>query len=199
MASRIGITAREPVDSYFNYYLRNARIEAGYTSRELARLVGVSSSAISSYERLRALPPLATAKKLASVLGKKVSELFPKQLRQYAREINRERRGHEVSNSYFPLIRKEEEIPQSENYSPESIAQQNHLRRRLEEVLKTLPYREREIIKSRFDLGEGYSYTLKELGSIFKITKERVRQLEVRAIERLRKKVRSDRLVGFLD
>ena len=54
-------------------------------------------------------------------------------------------------------------------------------------MLKTLTYREREIIKLRYGLGDGYSYTLEEVGRIFKVTRERVRQIEVRAFEKLQK------------
>jgi RNA polymerase sigma factor (sigma-70 family) len=52
-------------------------------------------------------------------------------------------------------------------------------------VLKTLTYREREIIKLRYGLGDGYTYTLEEVGRIFKVTRERVRQIEAKAIRKL--------------
>jgi DNA-directed RNA polymerase specialized sigma24 family protein len=52
-------------------------------------------------------------------------------------------------------------------------------------VLRKLTYREREIIKLRYGLGDGYSYTLEEVGHIFKVTRERVRQVENKAIRKL--------------
>jgi hypothetical protein len=55
------------------------------------------------------------------------------------------------------------------------------LRDRIEAVLKTLTYREREIIKLRYGIGDGYTYTLEEVGKIFKVTRERVRQVEAKA------------------
>ena len=73
------------------------------------------------------------------------------------------------------------------------------LRERIEGVLATLSYREREIIKLRFGLGDGYSYTLEEVGAIFKLTRERIRQIEARAIRKLQQPSRSQELVGFLD
>ncbi len=73
------------------------------------------------------------------------------------------------------------------------------LRRRIEQVLKTLTYREREIIKLRYGIGDGYTYTLEEVGRIFKVTRERVRQVEAKAIRKLQHPVRSRKLAGFMD
>jgi RNA polymerase primary sigma factor len=67
------------------------------------------------------------------------------------------------------------------------------------EVLKTLSYREREIIKLRYGLGDGYSYTLEEVGHIFKVTRERIRQIEAKAVRKLQQPSRSQELAGFLD
>jgi RNA polymerase primary sigma factor len=65
-------------------------------------------------------------------------------------------------------------------------------------VLSTLTYREREIIKLRYGLGDGYTYTLEEVGKIFKVTRERVRQIKEKAIARLRHASRSKTLRPFL-
>ncbi|MFN9929921.1 MAG: sigma-70 family RNA polymerase sigma factor [bacterium] len=73
------------------------------------------------------------------------------------------------------------------------------LRHRVEQVLKSLTYREREIIKLRYGIGDGYTYTLDEVGKIFCVTRERVRQVEAKAIRKLQHPVRSCKLVGFLD
>ena len=70
---------------------------------------------------------------------------------------------------------------------------------RITKVLKTLSYREREIIKLRYGLGDGYSYTLEEVGHIFKVTRERIRQIEAKAVRKLQQPSRSQELVGFLD
>src|SRR5690606_5257427 len=83
--------------------------------------------------------------------------------------------------------------------SPADTAAQEMLRNRIEQVLKTLTYREREIIKLRYGIGDGYTYTLEEVGRIFKVTRERVRQVEAKAIRKLQHPVRSRKLQGFLD
>jgi RNA polymerase primary sigma factor len=82
--------------------------------------------------------------------------------------------------------------------SPADEAAQNMLRARLDEILQTLRYREREILKLRWGIGDGHTYTLDEVGIIFKVTRERVRQIEAKAMERLRQPGRSRELAGFL-
>ena len=78
-------------------------------------------------------------------------------------------------------------------------ATQEMLKDKIDQVLKTLTYREREIIKLRYGLGDGYTYTLEEVGRIFKVTRERVRQIEAKAVRKLQHPVRSRQLEGFLD
>lgn len=83
--------------------------------------------------------------------------------------------------------------------SPVHAATQEMLKDKIDGVLKTLTYREREIIKLRYGIGDGYTYTLEEVGRIFKVTRERVRQVEAKAIRKLQHPVRSRKLEGFLD
>ena len=83
--------------------------------------------------------------------------------------------------------------------SPVASATQEMLKERIDIVLKTLSYREREIIKLRYGIGDGYTYTLEEVGRIFKVTRERVRQVEAKAIRKLQHPVRARKLEGFLD
>jgi len=82
---------------------------------------------------------------------------------------------------------------------PERAASNELLREKIESLLKTLTYREREIIRLRYGLGDGYTYTLEEVGRIFKVTRERVRQIEAKAVQKLQHPVRSRQLEGFLE
>jgi RNA polymerase primary sigma factor len=82
---------------------------------------------------------------------------------------------------------------------PDKAATNEMLREKIEALLKTLTYREREIIRLRYGLGDGYTYTLEEVGRIFKVTRERVRQIEAKAVRKLQHPVRSQQLEGFLD
>ena len=90
-------------------------------------------------------------------------------------------------------------LPDAGVESPAIGAAQEMLRGRINKVLKTLSYREREIIKLRYGLGDGYSYTLEEVGHIFKVTRERIRQIEAKAVRKLQQPSRSQELSGFLD
>ena len=83
--------------------------------------------------------------------------------------------------------------------NPVNTAAQEMLKDKIDTVLKTLTYREREIIKLRYGLGDGYTYTLEEVGRIFKVTRERVRQIEAKAVRKLQHPVRSRQLRGFID
>ncbi len=89
------------------------------------------------------------------------------------------------------------EGPESEN--PTRNAANSLLRDRIESLLKSLTYREREIIRLRYGLTDGYSYTLEEVGRIFKVTRERVRQIEAKAVAKLQSPTRSSRLEPFLN
>jgi RNA polymerase primary sigma factor len=73
------------------------------------------------------------------------------------------------------------------------------LQEQLGEVLKTLPEREQEVLKMRFGLEDGYSLTLEEVGLYFNVTRERIRQIEAKALRRLRHPKRSRRLKDYLD
>jgi RNA polymerase primary sigma factor len=83
--------------------------------------------------------------------------------------------------------------------SPVTAAAQEMLKDKIMAVLDTLSFREREIIKLRYGIGDGYTYTLEEVGRIFKVTRERVRQIEAKAVRKLQHPVRSRMLEGFID
>jgi RNA polymerase primary sigma factor len=99
---------------------------------------------------------------------------------------------------------------QDENYFGEFLQdyreddplyEMNHdlLKERIADVLAALNYREREIIRLRYGLTDGYAYTLEEVGKIFSVTRERVRQIEAKAVRKLQHPTRSRKLSGFLD
>ncbi len=108
--------------------------------------------------------------------------------------ISLDRPVGESEDSYFGDFIEDEA---AEN--PVETATSEMLRERIDQVLKTLTYREREIIKLRYGIGDGYTYTLEEVGRIFKVTRERVRQVEAKAIRKLQHPVRARKLEGFLD
>ena len=76
---------------------------------------------------------------------------------------------------------------------------QTSLKSRIAEVLDSLDYREREILRLRYGLDDGYAYTLEDVGKIFSITRERVRQIENKALRALQHPKRARRLAGFVE
>ena len=76
---------------------------------------------------------------------------------------------------------------------------QDMLKSRIADVLQSLDYREREILRLRYGLVDGYAYTLEEVGKIFSVTRERVRQIETKAVRALQHPIRARQLSGFLD
>ncbi len=108
--------------------------------------------------------------------------------------ISLDRPVGESEDSYFGDF-----IEDGGTESPVNAATQEMLKDKIDIVLKTLTYREREIIKLRYGLGDGYTYTLEEVGRIFKVTRERVRQIEAKAVRKLQHPVRSRQLKGFLE
>jgi RNA polymerase primary sigma factor len=100
----------------------------------------------------------------------------------------------ESDDSYFGDF-----IEDESTESPSISASREMLKDRIESVLDSLTFREREIIKLRYGIGDGYTYTLEEVGRIFRVTRERVRQIEAKAVRKLQHPVRARRLAGFLD
>ena len=76
---------------------------------------------------------------------------------------------------------------------------QESLKSHIDDAMQTLNYREREILRLRYGLADGYSYTLEEVGRIFSVTRERVRQIESKAVRKLQSPTRSRSLASFVD
>ena len=78
-------------------------------------------------------------------------------------------------------------------------ANQESLKFHIDEAMQTLNYREREILRLRYGLADGYAYTLEEVGRIFSVTRERVRQIESKAVRKLQQPYRNKTLMSFLE
>ncbi|GAB5406378.1 MAG: sigma-70 family RNA polymerase sigma factor [Aureliella sp.] len=78
-------------------------------------------------------------------------------------------------------------------------ANQESLKHHIDEAMQTLNYREREILRLRYGLADGYAYTLEEVGRIFSVTRERVRQIESKAVRKLQQPYRNKALTSFVD
>lgn len=184
--------------TYATWWIRQAITRA---IADHARTIRIPVHMIETMSRLR-----SANKTLVQKLGREPTvEELAKEADMSIEEANRvvkiskhpislDRPIGESEDSYFGDFIEDDEVD-----SPVVSATQEMLKERIDMILKTLSYREREIIKLRYGIGDGYTYTLEEVGRIFKVTRERVRQVEAKAIRKLQHPVRSRRLEGFLD
>ena len=134
-----------------------------------------------------------TDEEIAQQLGWPVARV--KQVKNVAREpISLETPiGEEEDSSLGDFI----EDKEVEN--PASQTAYTLLQEQLREVLSTLPPREQEVLKMRFGLDDGYSLTLEEVGLYFNVTRERIRQIEAKALRRLRHPRRASSLRDYIE
>ena len=184
--------------TYATWWIRQAITRA---IADQARTIRIPVHMIETMSKLRNV-----SKKLLQELGReptieetaKAANITVEETRRVLKisrhPISLDRPVGESEDSYFGDF-----IEDDSAESPVSAAAQEMLKDKIDLVLKTLTYREREIIKLRYGLGDGYTYTLEEVGRIFKVTRERVRQIEAKAVRKLQHPVRSRQLEGFLD
>jgi RNA polymerase primary sigma factor len=184
--------------TYATWWIRQAITRA---IADHARTIRIPVHMIETMSRLRNI-----SKKLIQALGReptieeiaKEADMNVSEARRVLKisrhPISLDRPIGESEDSYFGDFIEDESA-----LSPSDTAGTEMLKDRIEDVLKTLTYREREIIKLRYGIGDGYTYTLEEVGRIFKVTRERVRQVEAKAIRKLQHPVRARKLEGFLD
>jgi RNA polymerase primary sigma factor len=184
--------------TYATWWIRQAITRA---IADHARTIRIPVHMIETMSRLR-----AASKALHQELGREPTiEEIAKEVSMSVQETRRvlniskhpislDRPIGESEDSYFGDFIEDDDVD-----SPVASATQEMLKERIDQVLKTLSYREREIIKLRYGIGDGYTYTLEEVGRIFKVTRERVRQVEAKAIRKLQHPVRARKLEGFLD
>ncbi|MFC1780796.1 RNA polymerase sigma factor RpoD [Planctomycetota bacterium] len=184
--------------TYATWWIRQAITRA---IADHARTIRIPVHMIETMSRLRSAGKLlhqklgreATIEEIAEEVGMSVPETR-RVLKISKHPISLDRPIGESDDSYFGDFIEDDDID-----SPVASATQEMLKDRIDAVLKTLSYREREIIKLRYGIGDGYTYTLEEVGRIFKVTRERVRQVEAKAIRKLQHPVRARKLEGFLD
>ena len=90
-------------------------------------------------------------------------------------------------------------IPDKEVESPVNTTARLLLIEQIKSILSTLPVREQKVLCMRFGLDDGYSHTLEEVGYVFQVTRERIRQIEAKALRRLRHPSRSRKLKDYID
>jgi RNA polymerase primary sigma factor len=184
--------------TYATWWIRQAITRA---IADHARTIRIPVHMIETMSRIRSASKILhqelgrepTIEEIANEVGMSVQETR-RVLNISKHPISLDRPIGDSEDSYFGDFIEDDDID-----SPVASATQEMLKERIDMVLKTLSYREREIIKLRYGIGDGYTYTLEEVGRIFKVTRERVRQVEAKAIRKLQHPVRARKLEGFLD
>jgi RNA polymerase primary sigma factor len=134
-----------------------------------------------------------TSEELAERLGWPVAKV--KGVKNVAREpISLETPVGEEEDSLLGDFIEDKDID-----SPANTAAHRLLSEQIAGVLSTLPAREQKVIRMRFGLDDGYAHTLEEVGYVFKVTRERIRQIEAKALRRLRHPTRARKLKDYLD
>jgi RNA polymerase primary sigma factor len=95
--------------------------------------------------------------------------------------------------------RLEDFIEDKEVISPQDAAISSNMAKRIQKVLSTLNEREEKILRMRFGIGEKHDHTLDEVGQVFELTRERIRQIEEKALRKLKHSSRADKLKSFID
>ena len=183
--------------TYATWWIRQAITRA---IADQARTIRIPVHMIDVLSKLR-----TTAKKLLHELGREPS---PEEVAEVADvPVEEARRVMEMGRQPMSLDRpvgESEDASFSEFVedvgvmSPTQSTTHGLLRDRIDSLLKTLTYRERLIIRLRYGLTDGYTYTLEEVGRIFRVTRERVRQIEAKAVKKLQHPVRSRQLENFI-
>jgi RNA polymerase primary sigma factor len=133
-----------------------------------------------------------TVEEIANANGMSVDDAR-RALRFFRNPTSLDRSIGESEDTHFGSLIEDQRVEQ-----PIDAASRDSLRDAIEQVLRTLNPREREIIRMRFGLDDGFAYTLEEVGRVFNITRERIRQIEARAIRKLQHPARTERLEGFV-
>jgi RNA polymerase primary sigma factor len=90
-------------------------------------------------------------------------------------------------------------IEDKEVISPQDAAISSNMAKRIQKVLSTLNEREEKILRMRFGIGEKHDHTLDEVGQYFELTRERIRQIEEKALRKLKQSSRASKLKSFID
>ena len=182
--------------TYATWWIRQAATRA---IADQARTIRIPVHMIETINRL-----MRTNKKLVQRLGREPTEaelaselgISPEQVRTVRRmaqqPISLQSKVGDNDDAHYGDF-----IPDSTSENPFEVTEGHLLKERLREILGTLSERERQVVDLRFGLTDGYSRTLEEVGRLFNVTRERIRQIEAKALRKLRHPSRMKTLGDF--
>ena len=182
------------------------------SAKALAAAIGISQQTVGNWLNLYGCPRPGIYKggytkeaeqRLEELAGVPIAELFPDGLHDLCKQMLPEDRRR-VSMQEIPkerlieLTTKRAGRLHYEEKHDDRIEQQD-MAELIRKATKTLSDREREIIDLRYGLKDGHTYTLEEVGHIFKVSKDRIRQIEAKALRKLQQPERSQIIVGCIE
>lgn len=195
-----------------NLYLAKF-IEKHGSSVNTARLLGISLNTLSSWLNFRTSPVRGTggrlrpgkhSERIAKIIlticeevGCKATDLFPDLTKQQM-EVLAKKREYDSSIGAESLENHRDSPRLSYEQNVDEFVDNADAAEAIDKQLKTLSFREREILKLRYGLSDGFTYTLDEVSHIFRVGRERIRQVEAKALRKLQQPSRSDQLVGLV-
>jgi len=184
-----------------NTKLVEARKTKGVTQDQMAKDIGMSPPKLSHIENLRFIPTDIDQEKIATYLRQPGDYLFPLLLMKAIEEGVFERRDAQLAEPEIVSLIEAQQLQltyDGETALIEGVSQ-TMLAEKLREVLDTLKPKERLVVEFRFGLKDGRSRTLQEVGDVLNLGRERIRQIEVKALRALRHPSRSRLLKDYLD
>jgi len=187
----------------YNARLLDARKERGWTQKDMSQLTGISVSYFGHIETLRAIPPQHVMDEISAALNLAQDYLFPETLMEAMREGLFDQRTAELEEQQLISLTEARRArmlpPHITDEEMVDLAGRAILKKNVAKVLDTLHPREKRVIELRFGLKDGISWTAEEVGKEFNLTRERIRQIEWKALRKLRHPMLSRELVDFLE
>jgi RNA polymerase primary sigma factor len=182
--------------TYATWWIRQAIMRA---IADQARTIRIPVHMIESINKLNKVSRALVQKKGREPTCQEISEKMNmpvskiRKIIKFAQKpISLETPTGEEKDSHLGEFIEDKDIP-----SPPDTVIYNNLKKQIREVLETIPEREAKILKIRFGLGDGNEHTLEEVGQQFRVTRERIRQIEAKALRKIKRPSRIQKLESF--
>ena len=172
--------------SIYNNELRKRRIALGMEQKDLAKKIGKTNSVISHYETFKNYPDKKAAAKIAKILNCDIETIFPAWLQEY--KLKKSSVDREVKIDCISIDSgKAQYLLEGNDDSFIDKTENSLLASKIKEAINALTDREQRILTLRFGLDDSKPHTLEEVGQEFSVTRDRIRQIEAKALAKIRK------------